>query len=131
MPEEIVMVSTCPLCGGPEEVLSMVTVEIDRIIPKGRATIVICRICAGAVIRAVEALEVSLLSGKPFQLIARAEAPAESEPASEARAYPCRTTSYSVGGAAAGLVVLRNQSDGAGAGEYRREPPHPADRAGL
>ncbi len=89
MPEEIVMVSTCPLCAGPEEVLSMVTVEIDRIIPKGRAAIMICRSCAGAVIRAVEALDVPLLSGKAFQLIARAEAPAESEPASEARAYPC------------------------------------------
>ena len=85
MPEEIVMVSTCPLCGGPEEVPSMVTVEIDRIIPKVRATIVICRSCAGAVIRAVEDLDVPLLSGKPFELVARAEAPAPEMPAN----YPC------------------------------------------
>ncbi len=62
MPEEIVMVSTCPLCAGPEEVLSMVTVEIDRIIPKGRAAILICRICAGAVIRASRHIEPPLLT---------------------------------------------------------------------
>ncbi|SRR5712691_1865774 len=61
MPEEIVMVSTCPLCAGPEEVLSMVTVEIDRIIPKGRAAIVICRSCVGATIRAARHADPDLL----------------------------------------------------------------------
>jgi len=60
MPEEIVMVSSCPLCAGPEEVPSMVVVEIDRIIPKGRAAIMICRSCAGAVIRAAERVEPEL-----------------------------------------------------------------------
>jgi len=56
------MVSTCPLCGGPEEVPSMVTVAIDRIIPKGRAAIVICRSCVAVVIQACRQIEPPLLS---------------------------------------------------------------------
>jgi len=55
-----VMFSSCPLCLGPDEVTSMVTVEIDRIIPKGRAAILICRSCVGAVIRAGEVVEPEL-----------------------------------------------------------------------
>ena len=89
MPEEIPMVTSCPLCLGSDEVPSMVTVEIDRIIPKGRVAIVICRSCAGAVIRAVQSLDVPLVDPKVFQLIARAEAPAASEPAKSEHAYPC------------------------------------------
>ena len=75
MPEEIVMVSTCPLCAGPEEVSSMVTVEIDRIIPRGRVAIVICRSCAGAVIRAVRKLDPPLLSTEFWINEVKADAP--------------------------------------------------------
>lgn len=73
------MVTSCPLCLAPDEVQSMVTVEIDRAIAGGRIAIMICRSCAGAVIRAVEVLDPPLVDPKVFQLIARAEAPAASE----------------------------------------------------
>src|SRR5260370_15604761 len=79
MPEEIVMVSTCPLCGGPEEVLSMVTVEIDRIIPRGRTAIVICRICVGAVIRAGERVEPELAERSLWFERLKAKAPWSSD----------------------------------------------------
>jgi len=73
MPREFVMVSTCPLCAGPEEVLSMVTVEIDRIIPKGRATIVICRSCCCAVLDASAKLDDPLLRVPLTEVFAAAE----------------------------------------------------------
>ena len=75
MADAIVMVSSCPLCAGPEEVPSMVTVEIDRIIPKGRAAILLCRSCAGAVIRAVRKLEPPLLSTEFWINEVKADAP--------------------------------------------------------
>lgn len=62
MPNEVPMVSSCPLCLAPDEVESMLTVEIERAIPRGRASILICRNCALAVIRAVERCEPPLLS---------------------------------------------------------------------
>jgi hypothetical protein len=66
MPDEVVMVSSCPLCLGPDEVLSMVTVEIDRIIPKGRVAILLCRSCARAVIQAGERVELELAEIPPW-----------------------------------------------------------------
>lgn len=55
------MATSCPLCLGTDEVGSMVTVEIDRIIPKGKAAIMICRSCTGAVIRAARHADPELL----------------------------------------------------------------------
>ena len=57
MPEEFVLVSSCPICLGPEEVPSMVMVEIDRMIPKGRTAILLCRSCVGAVMLAARELD--------------------------------------------------------------------------
>lgn len=62
MPAEVPMVTSCPLCLAPDEVESMVTVEIERAIPKGRAAILICRNCAMAVIQGVERCEPPLLT---------------------------------------------------------------------
>lgn len=61
MPDEVPMVTSCPLCLAPDEVESMVTVEIERAIPKGRAAIMICRNCTGAVIRAARHADPALL----------------------------------------------------------------------
>ena len=58
--KEAVMVSTCPLCLGPEEVESMLTIKIDRIVPRGRAAIMLCRSCAAAVDRAIKASDETL-----------------------------------------------------------------------
>jgi hypothetical protein len=58
MPSEPVpMVTSCPLCLGPDEVTSMVTVEIERIIPQGRVAILICRSCTKQVILAAAKLD--------------------------------------------------------------------------
>lgn len=57
MPDLENAVTTCPLCLGPEEVASMVTVEIDRIVPRGRVVIMICRSCAGAVVLSLTRLD--------------------------------------------------------------------------
>ncbi len=85
MPEEIVMVSSCPLCLGPDEVPSMVTVAIDRIIPKGRAAILICRSCCGAVIRACRHIEPPLLSPQFWLDEFKSDLAALNMPAN----YPC------------------------------------------
>lgn len=61
MPDEVPMVTSCPLCLAPDEVQSMVTIEIDRVIAGGRTSIIICRSCAGAVIDAIDKLEPPLL----------------------------------------------------------------------
>lgn len=79
MADEVPMVTSCPLCLAPDEVSSMVTIEIERAFPKGPAAIMICRSCAGAVIRACDGIDPPLVDPKVFQLIARAEAPADSE----------------------------------------------------
>jgi hypothetical protein len=63
MPDEFVMATSCPLCLGADEVPSMVTVEIDRIIPKGRVAIMICRSCTRAVIEAATRLDEPLPAG--------------------------------------------------------------------
>ena len=69
MPDLENAVSSCPLCLGPEEVVSMVTVEIDRIVPKGRVAVMICRTCTKQVIKAASvlddplALEASVVQG--------------------------------------------------------------------
>lgn len=57
MPDLENAVSSCPLCLGPEEVASMVTVEIDRIVPKGRVAVMICRNCTRQVILAAADLD--------------------------------------------------------------------------
>lgn len=57
MPDLENAVTTCPLCLAPDEVGSMVTVEIDRVVPKGRVAVIICRICTGAVILANSVLD--------------------------------------------------------------------------
>lgn len=80
MPDEIPMVTSCPLCLAPDEVESMVTVEIERAIPKGRAAILICRNCALAVIKAVESCEPPLLSTLIYDTTPRATAQPASEP---------------------------------------------------
>jgi hypothetical protein len=85
MPEETVMVSTCPLCLGPDEVPSMVTVEIDRIIPTGRAAILICRSCVGAVIRAGYRVEPELAEITALFERMQAKSTAALVPAN----YPC------------------------------------------
>ena len=79
MPDEVPMVTSCPLCLAPDEVESMVTVEIERAIPKGRAAIMICRNCARAVFQAILVLEVPLLNPQAFDSMFRAEAPASTE----------------------------------------------------
>lgn len=62
MPDQENAARTCPLCLAADEVQSMVTVEIDRSVPRGRVAIMICRSCAGAMIRAVRKLEPPLLT---------------------------------------------------------------------
>jgi hypothetical protein len=53
MPESDNLVTTCPLCLGADEIASMLTVEIDRAVPRGRAAIMLCRSCAGAVVLSI------------------------------------------------------------------------------
>ena len=60
MPDLETVATTCPLCLGPDEVSSMVTVEIDRVVPRGRVAIMICRSCVGAVILAARRTEPEL-----------------------------------------------------------------------
>ena len=79
MPDEVPMVTSCPLCLAPDEVESMVTVQIERAIPKGRAAIMICRNCTFAVIEAAAQLEPPLLS----TLLAEDRRGAVAAPASE------------------------------------------------
>lgn len=57
MAERENLVTTCPLCLGPDEVSSMLTVEIDRVVPRGRVAITLCRSCCGAVILSVRRLD--------------------------------------------------------------------------
>lgn len=64
-----VMATSCPLCMGIDEAESMVSVEIDRVVPKGRVAVVICRSCVAAVVRAAQA------SGEPL-----APAPIDAKP---------------------------------------------------
>ncbi len=89
MPEKVVMVSSCPLCLGPDEVTSMVSVEIDRVYQKGRVATLICRSCCGAVIKATDKLDEPLADPlHPFSE-AMTEAPWSSKSASDQVAYPC------------------------------------------
>lgn len=62
MPDEVPMVTSCPLCLSPDEVASMVTVQIERAIPRGRAAVMICRNCTVAVLEAAAQAEPPLLS---------------------------------------------------------------------
>ena len=48
--------TSCPLCMAVDDPEGMVTVEIDRIVPKSRVTVVLCRSCGSAVVRAMSAL---------------------------------------------------------------------------
>jgi len=109
MPEEIVMVSTCPLCGGPEEVPSMVTVEIDRIIPKGRAAIMLCRNCCGAVIRACRTIEPPLLTTRFWLDEVKRDLAGTGMPAN----YPC---------ARCGNARTETPAPGCSEPEYHEEP---------
>ena len=80
MADEIPMVTTCPLCLAPDEVVSMVTVQIERAIPRGRAAIMICRNCTVAVLEAAAQAEPPLLSTLIYDTTPRAEAQPVSEP---------------------------------------------------
>lgn len=77
MPDEVPMVTSCPLCLSADEVQSMLTIEIDRAFGGSRTAIMICRKCATAVLEAVGKADPPLLSTLIYDSTPRAGAPAE------------------------------------------------------
>ena len=47
------IVTSCPLCLALDEAAGFVDIEIERVVPKGRAHVLLCRSCASAVVRAM------------------------------------------------------------------------------
>jgi hypothetical protein len=47
------MVTSCPLCLALSDPEDMLDIEIERIVPKGRAHVLLCRSCGSQVIRAM------------------------------------------------------------------------------
>ncbi len=47
------MVTSCPLCLALSDPEDMLDIEIERIVPKGRAHVLLCRSCGSQVVRAM------------------------------------------------------------------------------
>lgn len=54
------IVTSCPLCLALSDPVDMLDIEIDRIVPRGRAHVLLCRICGSATVRAMA------LAGEPL-----------------------------------------------------------------
>ncbi len=73
------MVTSCPLCLALSDPEDMLDIEIDRVVPKGRAHVLLCRSCGSQVVRAMAK------AGEPLaqELIDLDRKEAEKPPASE------------------------------------------------
>lgn len=47
------IVTSCPLCLALSDPGDMVDIEIDRVVPRGRAHVLLCRSCGSAAVRAM------------------------------------------------------------------------------
>jgi hypothetical protein len=78
------IVTSCPLCLALSDPTDMIDVEIDRVVPKGRAHVLLCRICGSAIVRAMAQ------AGEPLakDLIELDHAEAERPPARDEKRNP-------------------------------------------
>lgn len=49
------IVTSCPLCLALSDTADMIDVEIERVVPRGRAHVQLCRSCGSATVRAMAA----------------------------------------------------------------------------